>query len=99
MPQYCKSNKIMVYKSLAPSSGADIDLAGISDFHGTNVEAGDGAVYNVVPFQWLDTGVQGIENAFKEVAANVLTELRSVPQQQRLRHVIEKSNGLPHPSF
>ena len=98
-PQYCKSNKIMVYKQLDPSPSTDVTLAQISSFIPTTVEASDGAQYNVVPYLWLDTGAQGIENAFKEVAASFLTELRSLPEEQRLRCIMETTRKLPHPSF
>ena len=57
MYQYCKSNKIMVYKKLEAICEDVPENQEIQDYTKTMIEGGDGAVYNVVPFMWLGKGV------------------------------------------
>ena len=81
------ANKLFVFKM----SGKDDDA---------NATAPDGQKFKVVPYIWLDTVGQAIEDGFKRVASGIREEIKKVPEEERLQYVVDSMEKRAiHPLF
>jgi len=81
------TNKLFVFKML----GKDDDA---------NAIAPDGQKFKVVPYIWLDTVGQALEDRFKRVASGIREEIKKVPEEERLEYVVQQMDKRAiHPLF
>ena len=77
--QRVKANKVMVYK---------LDDLKQEQTLKANAVASNGERFRVVPYMWLDTVGQNIEDRFKRVASGIMEEIKKVPPADRLNFVL-----------
>ena len=75
------ANKLMVYK---------MDDTRQEQFLAANATAASGERFRVVPYLWLDTIGQNLEDRFKRVASGIMEEIKQISPEQRLDYVVKK---------